>query len=197
MLSTQMMKLAERNQWKSNTEEQTVFGEFNGYLFTGLEGKGFKAFITPLAGISQEGLQALLRFLNENTKALRLRNFETVDNFLCIRLQEGLLPLSADKMEYLLAQVSGLLSQYDLPTSVCAVCGEPAARKGLYYGFFCYLHPECQDREIVEFVKLPENEPADDNAFEPLDELDSTDWTSAGSPDGDAGNSEESKASDS
>lgn len=196
MLSTQMMKLAERNQWKSNTEEQTVFGEFNGYLFTGLEGKGFKAFITPLAGISQEGLQALIRFLNENTKALRLRNYETVDNFLCIRLQEGLLPLSADKMEYLLAQVSGLLSQYDLPTGACAVCGEPATRKGLFYGFFCYLHPECQDREIVEFVKLPENEPADDNAFEPLDDPDPADWSSAGAPDGDAENSEESKAND-
>ena len=197
MLSTQMMKLAERNQWKSNTEEQTVFGEFNGYLFTGLEGKGFKAFITPLAGISQEGLQALVRFLNENSKTLRLRNFETADNFLCIRMQEGLLPLSADKMEYLLAQVSGLLSQYDLPTSVCAVCGEPATRKGLYYGFFCYLHPECQDREIVEFIRLPENEPADDNVFELVDDQIDTGAATEDTPGGDDENSEESKALDS
>ncbi len=153
MLSTQMMKLAERNQWKTNIEEQTVFGEFNGYLFTGLEGKGFKAFITPLAGISAEGLQSLFRFLQQNSRALKLRNYEAADNFLCIRQQEGLLPLSVDKMEYLLAQISGLLSLNELPADACAVCGEKANRKGLYFGLFCHLHPECQDRELKDFTR--------------------------------------------
>jgi hypothetical protein len=152
MLSTHMMKLAENNQWKVNTEEQTVFGEFNGYLFTGLEGKNFKAFITSLAGITPEALQNLLRFLDQNAKALKLRNYEVNDNFLCVRLQEGLIPLSTEKMEYLLAQVSGLLALGELPTDACAVCGRPAKRKGLYFGLFCYLHAECQDQEPIDFT---------------------------------------------
>lgn len=152
MLSTQMMKLAEHNQWKINADESTVFGEFNGYLFTALEGKNFKAFITPLAGIRPDALQTLLKFLESNHRALKLRNFEVNDNFLCVRMQEGLLPVSTEKMEYLLAQISGLLSLGELPGDACAICGRPARRKGLYYGFFCHLHEECQDREPIDFT---------------------------------------------
>jgi hypothetical protein len=152
MLSTQMMMLAERNQWRTNAEEQTVFGEFNGYLFTGLEGKGFKAFITPLAGINPEALQSLLAYLTKNSKTLNLLNFDVSDNFLCVRVREGLFPLSAAKMEYLLAQISGLLSLGDMPVDACAVCGEPAVKRGLYFGLFCHLHPECKDREPVDFT---------------------------------------------
>ena len=155
MLSTQMMKLAENNQWKVNNEDQTVFGEFNGYLFTGLEGKNFKAFITSLAGIDPDALKTLHKYLDNNFKALKLRNYEINDNFLCVRMQEGLLSLSSEKMEYLLAQISGLLSLGELPTDACAVCGRPAKRKGLYYGLFCHLHAECQDLEPIDFTKQP------------------------------------------
>ncbi|MEA4888436.1 MAG: hypothetical protein VB070_03110 [Clostridiaceae bacterium] len=159
MLSTQMMKLAEKNQWKTNAKEETVFGSFNGYLFTGLEGKKFKTFITPLAGISSEGLKAILKFLKENKRVLSLRNYEASDNFLCVRQQEGLFPLSVEKMEYLMAQISGLLSLYEMPADACAVCGEPAHQRGLYLGLYCHLHPECQDRELVDFTNEPAGQP--------------------------------------
>ena len=152
MLSTQLMKLAEKNQWKTNNHEESVFGTYNGYLFTAFEGKGFKTFITPLAGINDEGLEAILNFLKKNQRALNLRNYEVSDNFLCIRQHEGLFKLSPDKMEYLLAQISGLLSLYELPADACVVCGESTRKKGLYFGFFCHLHPECQDQEPVDFT---------------------------------------------
>ena len=161
MLSTQMMKLAEHNQWKINADDQSVFGEFNGYLFTAMEGRNFKAFITSLAGIQPEALQSLLIFLESNHKTLKLRNFEVNDNFLCVRLQEGLIPISTDKMEYLLAQVSGLLSLGELPADACAVCGQPAKRKGLYYGLFCHLHAECQNQEPVDFTGMTDMTDAD------------------------------------
>ena len=175
MLSTQMMILADRNQWKNNPEESTVFGDYNGYLFTGLEGKRFKAFITSLAGINPDSLQSILQFLDKNARVLRLYNYEVTDNFLCVRLREGLIPLTAEKMEYLLAQISGLLSLGELPTGLCAICGEPAARKGLYYGLFCHLHPECQDREPVNFTaqfeeKLLADEEIPANDDEPKDD---------------------------
>lgn len=152
MLSTQLMKLAEKNQWKTNNHEESVFGTYNGYLFTAFEGKGFKTFVTPLAGVNDEGLDAILNFLKKNQRALNLRNYEVSDNFLCIRQHEGLFKLSPDKMEYLLAQISGLLSLYELPADACVVCGESTRKKGLYFGFFCHLHPECQDQEPVDFT---------------------------------------------
>ena len=152
MLSTQLMKLAEQNQWKTNNHEESVFGTYNGYLFTAFEGKGFKTFITPLAGLGSEGLEAILGFLKKNQRALNLRNYEISDNFLCIRQHEGLFRLSSDKMEYLLAQISGLLSLYELPADACVVCGQPTRKKGLYFGFFCHLHPECQNQEPIDFT---------------------------------------------
>jgi len=96
----------------------------------------------------------LADFLKNNSRAMRLRNYEISDNFLCIRIQEGLVPLSADKMEYVLAQISGLLAQGGLPADACAVCGETAPKRGLYLGLFCRLHPECQNREPVDFTSL-------------------------------------------
>lgn len=164
MLSTQMMKLAERNQWKTNAKEETVFGSYSGYLFTGLEGKRFKTFITPLAGISPDGLQAILRFLGDNRRTLNLRNFEASDNFLCVRQQEGLFPLSVEKMEYLLAQISGLLALYEMPADACVVCGKPAQRRGLYLGLFCHLHPECQDGELIDFTRPAQSDATPDTA---------------------------------
>ena len=151
MLSRSMLELAERNQWRTNPEEETVFGEFNGYFFTGLEGKNFKTFITPVAGISPGALQTLLRFLYDNRNQLKVLNYEVSDNFLCVRQKAGM-SLTADKMEYLLAEISGLLALGELPTDACAVCGETAPKRGLYYGLFCHLHPECQNREMRDFT---------------------------------------------
>lgn len=152
MLSTQMMKLAERNQWKTNNREESVFGTYNGYLFTAFEGKNFKTFITPIAGISPDGLDSVLTYLKKNQRTLSLYNYEASDNFLCIRQYEGWIKLSLEKMEYLLAQISGLLSLYELPTDACAVCGLPTRQKGLYMGLFCHLHPECQNAELTDFT---------------------------------------------
>ncbi len=165
MLSTQLKKLADQNGWRINAEEESAYGDYNGYLFTAIEGKKFKGFLTSVAGISQEGLKALTKFLDEHHKSLRLRNFQLDDNFICIRQQESLIPLSVDKMEHLLAQISGLLDLYELPTDACAVCGEKAKTKGLYYGLLCHLHPECESRDLVDFINPPAE--ADDQMDEP------------------------------
>lgn len=153
MLSAPLMKLAQKNSWRIRTEEDSVFGEFNGYLFTATEGKGFKSFITSLSGISPEGLNSIMTWLAANSRQLKLRNYETTDNFLCVRLQEGLLPRRVDQIEYFLAQLTGLLDQYGLPQDACAICGRPASKRGLFVGLFCHLHPECQEREGIDFTQ--------------------------------------------
>ncbi|NLO36646.1 MAG: hypothetical protein GX112_09885 [Clostridiaceae bacterium] len=158
MISTHLMKLAEQNGWKVNTKEESVFGVYNDYLFTVLEGNRFKAFITPVAGISPAALETVMDYLEKQRKLLRLHSFEAHDNFLCVRMEEGMVKLSADKLEYMLGQISGLLSLQEVPADACVVCGQPAARRGLYVGLFCNLHTECENADMVEFT--PGTEPA-------------------------------------
>ncbi len=160
MLSAQLMKVAQNNQWQIQQEEQIVYGEYNGFLFSAMEGKGFKAIFTPIAGISQPGLRAIIDWLDQNTTRLKLRNYDLSDNFLCVRLNETWLPLSAEKIEMLLAQLSGMLDQFGLPHHACVICGQPATKRGLLYGLFCHLHPECQDTPGVDFGLLREESPA-------------------------------------
>jgi hypothetical protein len=152
MISTSLARLARQNSWQTLPEDDSVYGIYNGYRFTVMDGHGFKAIFTPLAGISPAGLQALLDWLAENSRQLKLRNYEASDNFLCIRLQEKWRTRTAGQLEWVLAQLSGMLSQYGLPENACAICGEIADRQGLLHGLFCALHPECQDRETVDFT---------------------------------------------
>ena len=180
MISTQLMKLAEMNQWKVNAKEDMIFGEYNGYLFTAFEGNRFKAFITPVAGISPDALEMIVKFLENQRKALRLRNYEIGDNFLCVRMEEGIIPISSEKMEFILGQLSGLLSLYEVPARSCVVCGQTAQRKGLYLGLFCHLHQECEDKDMVDFTRadsddLAADAPADAEEADEQHEAEATD----------------------
>jgi hypothetical protein len=179
MISTQLMKLAEMNQWKVNAKEDMIFGEYNGYLFTAFEGKRFKAFITPVAGISPDALEMIVKFLENQRKALKLRNYEIGDNFLCVRMEEGIIPISSEKMEFILGQLSGLLSLYEVPARSCVVCGQTAQRKGLYLGLFCHLHQDCEDKDMIDFTRADSDELAaaapDDAAADGQPDAEATD----------------------
>lgn len=158
MISTQLIKLAQQQNWQTLPAEDSVYGLYNGYRFTVMEGKGFKAIFVSEAGITPENLAALQGWLVDNTRQLKLRNFELADNFLCVRLQESWRIRSAEQIEWFLAQLSGMLSQFELPADACAICGERSDKQGLLHGLFCALHPDCQDRETVDFTKSSEME---------------------------------------
>lgn len=153
MLSIQLKQLAEKLAWQKVSADDLVYGDFAGYRFTVLEGRGFKAILTPVAGISAEGLQALKTWLDENKKQLNLRNYELADNFLAVRLQESWKPRSVEQLEWLLSQLAALLSQFGLPQDACAICGQPADKQGLLHGLYCALHPACQDQATVDFTQ--------------------------------------------
>jgi hypothetical protein len=179
MLSTQIMKLAERYQWKTNLKEETIFGEYGGYLFTLIEGKRFKSYITSVSGIDPESLQAIARYLKDQSGNLHLVNFEFSDNFLCVRQAQGFFPLSVEKMEYMLGQISGLLSLYELPPDNCLICGQSAQRKGLYLGLYCHLHAACEGQDMIDCTAtetddadIPEAEPDPAAEAEPAAEAD-------------------------
>lgn len=154
MLTENLIRLADKLGWQKREKENLAFGLFNNFPFTVVDGRNFKAFITPVAGISQQGLQALHEYLTSQTRALKLRNYEFNDNFLCVRVKEPLFSLPIEKMELILGQLSGILSEYDMPKTACVVCGEPASKRGLYFGLFAHLHSECTDKDPVDFTTL-------------------------------------------
>jgi hypothetical protein len=156
MISTHLTKLAQQQNWQTLELEDSIYGLYNGYRFTVMEGKGFKAVFVSVAGITADNLSALQSWLNSNTRQLKLRNYELADNFLCVRLQESWKARTAEQIEWFLAQLSGMLSQFELPADACAICGEAADKQGLLHGLFCALHPECQDRETVDFTRSGE-----------------------------------------
>ena len=155
MISRQLEKLADKYDWKrhqDSNEDISLFGEFNGFLFTAMEGKGFKAFFTPVAGIGKNQLRQLKTWLEDNRRELKIRNYELSENFLCIRLQEEWLPRSVEKMESFLIRLTGILDELELSENSCAICGGTADKKGLYVGLFCHLHPECQSKPGIDFT---------------------------------------------
>ncbi|NLM79316.1 MAG: hypothetical protein GX173_14770 [Ruminococcaceae bacterium] len=164
MISTQMMKLADANQWKVNTTDDMIFGEYNGYLFTILEGKRFKAVITPISGISPTALEQIMQYLDTQKQSLRLLNYDASDNFLCVRVKEGIFPISHNQMEMILGQLSGLFDLYEIPADACVICGETAQRRGLYMGLFCNLHKACEQEDMIDFTAVLRPET---NGYEP------------------------------
>lgn len=57
MLSENLVRFADLNDWQKSEKEGIVFGLYCDYPFTIADGRNFKAFITPVAGISQSGLK--------------------------------------------------------------------------------------------------------------------------------------------
>ncbi len=167
MISKSLMTLAKRLDWTHRTEDDLVFGSYNGYLFSLVDGKGFTAFITPLAGIEPGALAAVSRYLDENSKQLQLFNVSISDNFLCVRLKSGLLPLSADKLEDFLGHLSGILSLNGVPADRCLVCGQPAESQGLYMGLYCPLHAGCRDADLIDFTQPAQSPAQDEEAMLP------------------------------
>lgn len=165
MISTQLTKLAQQQNWQTLPAEDSVYGLYNGYRFTVMDGKGFKAVFISLAGITPDNLAALQGWLDSSSQQLKLRNYELADNFLCVRLQENWRARTAEQIEWFLAQLSGMLSQFELPNDACAICGESADKQGLLHGLFCALHPECQDRETVDFTRPVGNPESEFNAM--------------------------------
>lgn len=77
------------------------------------------------------------------------------------------MPRSVAKMETFLIQLTGQLDALELPERACAICGKDAAKRGLYVGLFCHLHPECQQKEGVDFTRINSVNPYEVSAEPP------------------------------
>ncbi len=158
MLTENLIRFADKFGWQKAEKDNLAFGLYKDYPFTIVDGRSFKAFITPVAGISQSGLKSFNDYLTEQSRALKLRNFEFADNFLCVRVKEPLFSLPIEKMEQVMDLLADRLEAYQVAKTACVVCGEPATKRGLYFGLYTHLHSSCSERDPVDFTTIREDD---------------------------------------
>jgi succinyl-diaminopimelate desuccinylase len=152
MLTNTLFKYAEKFDWQVNPDEDFTFGEYKGYLYSLMSGRNFTAIFTPVAGLQIEDTDKLFDWLEDKQKTYNILNYEITDNFLCIRLKEGIIARSVNSIREIIEDLSNLFEQIDLLSEVCVVCGKPATElnKGLYLDLFCYMHTECEYLEGID-----------------------------------------------
>ncbi|HHT24336.1 MAG TPA: hypothetical protein GXZ76_02300 [Clostridiaceae bacterium] len=154
MLTNTLLKYAAKFDWQVNQDEDFTFGEYKGYLYSLMSGRNFTAIFTPVAGLQIEDTDKLFDWLEDNQKKYNFLNYEITDNFLCIRLKEGIIARSVNSIRETIEDLSNLFQQIDLLSEVCVVCGKPTtdANKGLYLDLFCYMHAECEYLEGIDIA---------------------------------------------
>jgi len=141
-ISKKLKTFAEQNEWLISGEY--IYGEEQGVLFSGLDGKGEKIFITPVPGITQEQQDELFDNLEENKTTMKLTDYTITDDFLCIRVKDSM-QLKSDDIEFILALLVGTLQDLNIITvGRCQECGKmDAETENFVYDLYCYMHEEC------------------------------------------------------
>lgn len=141
-VSKKLKSFAEKNEWLVSGEY--IYGEEQGFLFTGLDGKGQKTFITPVPGITEEQSDELLKLLEKNKGTMKLTEYSISDDFLCIRIKDSM-QLKTDDIEFILALLVGCMQElFIIPVGVCQECGKPGSdSENFLYDLYCYMHEDC------------------------------------------------------
>lgn len=149
MLTNTLFKLADHLDWEITENEDFIYGEYKGYLYSIMSGKNFTAIFSPVSALTVEDRDALYDWLLENESVFKIFNYEITENFLCLRLKEGIINRSYKSLIDIIERLSNFFDQIDLTKNACLVCGQEASEqeKGLYLDLFCYLHAKCEYRE--------------------------------------------------
>ncbi|MGI6298733.1 MAG: Sapep family Mn(2+)-dependent dipeptidase [Saccharofermentanales bacterium] len=167
MLTENLNRFAVENGWYRNEKEGSVYGVHCGYPFTITDGRNFKAFITPVAGIDANTLAALHNYFAEHKKELKLINYSISDNFLVFRVKEPVFALPIESIQHILDTVTLFMEEQKVPVNACVVCGLPAEKRGLYYGLYACLHRHCVNLEPVDFTPIRNDDQADSEKDDP------------------------------
>ncbi|MDD4323595.1 MAG: Sapep family Mn(2+)-dependent dipeptidase [Eubacteriales bacterium] len=152
MISNALLKFAAAHDWHAADDEKYVFGKFNGYCFTAKTQDALSSYIVPLAGISPEDLLDLSKYIEESHFSLKLVDYEMTDNFLSLRAKDTLFNSTAKQIERFLTQLTEKLQEYELNPQNCIICGKAAETESLYVGLYAYTHPECLDKEGIDYT---------------------------------------------
>lgn len=151
MLSNSLLKFAASEGWYVYKEGEFTFGEVNQYPVTAKTKDTLTSFI-PIAGIAPEDLIDLTSWLETEKFPLKLVDYEMTDNFIAIRAKDTAFTGSAASIRQFLELFTGKLKHFQLASDNCVICGLPAQDKALYVGLYCHLHPDCIDKEGVDFT---------------------------------------------
>ncbi len=162
MLSNSLLKFAANEDWYVYKDGEYTFGEINGFPITAKTDDILTSFFVPLAGIAPENLIELTGWLENTRFSLKLVDYEMTDNFIAIRAKDTAFSGSSAGIGNFLRQLTEQLALLDVDPNNCAICGLEAEDKALYVGYYCHLHPECVEKEGIDFT-LPAQQKEDDD----------------------------------
>lgn len=149
-------------------EKNTAYGEENGYLFTLVDGQGFKIFASPLPSISEDNRRDILDYLDKNKEKLKISEFMFDNKVLIIKFKETLTSTKVETMDTLLKELTDFLRSKDVKgKESCIFCGNDGAEQTVYIDNIMYsAHVECYSHAnaAVEEAKK-EYEAEDKNYF--------------------------------
>jgi hypothetical protein len=149
LVSHKMIRFARKNNWLVSGEY--IYGEEQNFLFTGMDSKKQKSFITPVPGITQDQIDDLLALLEKNKSIMKLDEYEIADDFLCIRIHNSF-SLKPDHIDFSLALLTSSMQQVSIvATDRCQVCKElGAGSTGFVYDLYCSMHDKCAEIQKQE-----------------------------------------------
>ena len=152
MLSNSLLKFAANEDWYVYKDGEYTFGEINAFPITAKTDDVLTSFFVPLAGIAPENLIELTSWLENTRFPLKLVDYEMTDNFIAIRAKDTAFSGTAAGIKNFLNQLTEQLQLLEVNPNNCAICGLEAEEKALYVGYYCHLHPECVEKEGVDFT---------------------------------------------
>ena len=172
LLSKKMRTFAEKNEWLVSGEY--IYGDEQGYLFSGMESKGQKTFITPVPGIEESQVKDLFAALDKNSSTMKLKEYDITDDFLCIRVKDSV-SLKSEDLEFIIALLVGILQDLTIVTAGrCQECGELGAdNEDFLYDLYCYMHTECA-------AKIKEGDEDGDGAGDDFTDSDADEYPESG-----------------
>jgi len=168
-ISKKLRNFAQRNDWLISGEY--IYGEESGFLFTGMDSKKEKTFITPVPGITPDQESELLEILKKNENTMKLSAFEITDDFLSIRVKDSM-SIKPEDIEFILALLTGALQEVNIvAANRCQECKElDTHTTNFIYDLYCYMHDDCakiyendsavsgEPAEILQSDNIPTNE---------------------------------------
>ncbi len=141
-ISKKFRVFADKNEWLISGEY--IYGDEQGYLFSGLDGKGEKIFLTPVPAITDDQKAELFAALEKNRATMKLASYAIADDFLCVRIKDSA-RLKTDDLEFIIALLVGTLQDLSIVTAGrCQECGKMGAdTEDFVYDLYCYMHKDC------------------------------------------------------
>lgn len=149
MAFPRLKQFASMKGWR--IEGNIAYGEENGYLFTVVDGQGFKMFFTPLPSTNDNTQKDILDYLKENKKSLKISESSFDNAVLVIKFRESFRSTKVEYMNNLLVELTEFLKDKGIRGKEgCIFCDNDGADQIIYIDNIMYsAHNECYSHEVA------------------------------------------------